>query len=96
MAKGACGGANIDGPFDVIRGFTGNLVFDGSSVDLGAAVCVAGNLTLDRADDLALDANPECNDGTSFWLAKDTGAADYGTASSGETRDITDPDPVCP
>ncbi|ANM31016.1 hypothetical protein ABI59_17730 [Acidobacteria bacterium Mor1] len=96
VAKGSCGGANLAGPYDVIRGFTGNLAFSGGSVDLGAAACVAGGLALDRADDVALDANPRCNEGSSFWLARDTGAADFGAASSGEGRDITDPDPVCP
>ena len=96
VAKGSCGGANVAGPYDVIRGFTGNLAFSGGSVDLGAAACVAGGLALDRTDDIALDANPQCNEGSSFWLARDSGAADFGSASSGESRDITDPDPVCP
>ena len=96
VAKGACGGAAIDGPFDLIRGFTGNLAFSGGSVDLGPSVCVANSLAFDRSDDVVLNANPECNDGSSFWLAKDASASDFGTASSGETRDLSDPNPICP
>ena len=96
MDTGSCGGAELSGPFDVIRGFTSQLNIAGGSVDLGAVVCVAGNLAWDRVTDLSADPNPACNDPAVFYLAKDSSAADYGAASSAERRDTMNPDPACP
>jgi len=31
-----------------------------------------------------------------FYPGEETAAFDYGEASTGEPRDLTDPDPVCP
>ena len=33
---------------------------------------------------------------TYYYLAMPTGAPDFGTASTGEPRDVSDPDPPCP
>jgi hypothetical protein len=47
--------------------------------------------------DLSPDPNPVCNDTALFYLGRDTGAADFGSASpGGEPRDVMTPDPVCP
>ena len=66
-------------------------------MDLGNVVCAAGNHPWDRVTDLSPDPNPACNDAVAFYLARTTGAADFGSADpNGEPRDTMTPDPVCP
>lgn len=97
LAKGACGGATAAGPYEVIRGAVGKLAINGASVDLGPVACVDGNLAWDRVTDLSADPNPACErNPASYYLARDPAAADFGSASTGEPRDLTDPDPACP
>jgi hypothetical protein len=96
VAKGTCGGASPSGPFDVIRGNVAELQIVGGSVDLGEVDCVAGTLVWDRVTELSGNGNPACNDPVGFYLARETGSADFGAASSGEPRDVMAPDPPCP
>jgi len=97
LGKGACGGATLSGPYDVIRGDLGQVGFDAASVDLGRVACVAGNHGWDRVTDNSADPDPSCDDFPAvFFLAKPAADADFGAASTGELRDIIDPDPACP
>ena len=82
---------------DVIRGRLDELAFDAGHVDLGQVECVGGSLAWDRVTDLSNNLNPRCEPvPVRFYLGKETAAWDYGAASTGEPRDLTDPDPVCP
>jgi hypothetical protein len=96
LEKGSCGAAGSSGPFDVIRGNVSDLLIGGGSVDLGNVECVAGALIWDRVTEQARNVNPACNDPLNYYLARDTGAADFGAASSTEPRDVMTPDPPCP
>jgi len=97
VEKAGCGGATLSGPFDVIRGQVSQMTFAGGSVDLGNVVCVAGGLAWDRVTDLSSDPDPICNDTVVFFVARHTGAGDFGAAGpGGEPRDTMNPDPVCP
>jgi hypothetical protein len=97
MDKGACGGATLSGPFDVIRGRLVQVVIAGGSVDLGDVDCIEGGLDWDRVTDSSPNPNPSCEaEPVRFYLGKNTGDADFGTASSGEPRDTMNPDPACP
>jgi hypothetical protein len=96
VVKGTCGAATTAGPYDVIRGDLEQMAVAGGSVDLGPVECVAGGLTWDRATDLSPDPNPQCNPSVVFFLARHTGASDFGTATGGEPRDTMDPSPPCP
>ena len=81
----------------MIRGQVSQLQFSGSSVDLGNVACVEGGLDWDRVTDVSANPNPECNDTVLYFLARDSGAGDFGSADpGGEPRDVMDPDPVCP
>ena len=96
MHKGECGGATLSGPFDVIRGELEQLQIVGGQVDLGTVSCVEGSLDWDRVTDYLLEPIARCMTVPSrFFLGQYTADPDYGTASGGEWRDITDPDPVC-
>ena len=96
IAKGNCGGATVSGPFDVIRGDLAQVLFDGIHVDLGSVACVEGDLAWDRVGDSLLNPIARCvTQPAGFFLGKNSGDADYGVASSGEWRDVMDPDPVC-
>jgi len=97
MHKGACGGATPSGLFDVIRGELAQVGAVGGSIDLGNLDCVGDDVAWDRVTDLSADPTNEC-DGTPalFYLARNDGASDYGNSSSGEPRDIMNPDPPCP
>jgi hypothetical protein len=97
LARGACGGAQPDGPFDVIRGDLGQLQFSGGSVDLGRVTCVEDDLVWDQVTDVSGDPSPACDPVPAvFYLAKDATATDFGAASSGERRDMMDPAGGCP
>jgi hypothetical protein len=97
VEKGNCGGASISGPFDVIRGDLGQIRIVDGSVDLGRVACVAENLTWDRVTDLSADPNPACDKVPAlFYLGRDTGDLDFGSASSGQPRDEMSPNPPCP
>ncbi len=97
IEKGACGGAAVAGLYDVIRGTVASLHFAGSSVDLGPVKCVASELAWDRVTENSAKPNPRCDDLASlFFLARNTGSAEFGSASSGESRDVMDPTPPCP
>ncbi len=97
MHRGACGGATLSGPFDVIRGRLGALQFAAGHVDLGPVDCVQGGLDWDRVTEVSVNPNPKCEAiPVLFYLAKNTGAGDYGTASGGEPRDVMSPEPACP
>jgi hypothetical protein len=96
MHKGECGGATLAGPFDVIRGDLTQLQFDLGHVNLGTVTCVEGGLDWDRVTDYLLEPIARCMTVPSrFFLGKYTADPDYGEASGGEWRDVTDPDPVC-
>ena len=95
--KAACGGGTVSGPYEVIRGSTRALQFNGGSVDLGDVACVSNNLTLDRVTDLSPSPNLTCNDPGHFFLVRDEGAANFGTsAPGGEVRDLMNPVDPCP
>jgi hypothetical protein len=97
MHKGACGGATLSGPFDVIRGELAQVAFAGGSVDLGDVSCVAGGLDWDRVDDASLNLNPRCVEmPVQYYLGRNTGDPDFGISSTGEPRDVMNPDPPCP
>jgi hypothetical protein len=97
MAKGACGGATLSGPFDLIRGNLQSLQIASGSVDLGTVECVESGFGWDRATELSPAPNPVCvSVPVTFLLARNTGDPDFGAASGGEPRDTMDPDPVCP
>jgi parallel beta-helix repeat protein len=97
VGKNACGGASSSGPFDVIRGFVDQLQLVSGSVDLGDVTCVAGGLVWDRVTAMSANPDPTCNDTKLYFVAQDTGAADYGSAHpGGEPRDVMNPDPACP
>ena len=55
-------------------------------VDLGNVACVDSYLVWDRITDNSVDPNPACNDPVVFYLARDDGAADFGSAIPGEWR----------
>jgi hypothetical protein len=97
MHKGACGGAAPSGLFDVVRGELVQIAVVGGSIDLGNLACVGDDLAWDRVTDLSADPTNQCG-GTPclFYLARNDGASDFGNSSSGEPRDIMDPDPPCP
>ena len=87
----------LAGPYDVIRGDLGQVGFDATSVDLGRVACVAGSLGWDRVTDTSADPDPSCDDLPGvFFLAKPSADTDFGAASTGELRDLMDPDPACP
>jgi hypothetical protein len=97
MEKGVCGAATLSGPFDVIRGDLGQVQIVGSSVDLGRVACMSESLGWNRVTDLSADPNPACDPTpVSFYLAKETPAADYGAATTGERRDQMEIIEVCP
>ena len=81
----------------MIRGHLGEVQVAAGHVDLGAVACVQGGLDWDRVTDVSVNPNPKCQPmPVLYYLAKNTGGADYGTASSGEPRDVMTPDPACP
>ena len=94
--RDTCGAAEPSGPFDVVRGDVGRLRIVGSQVDLGQVSCVAGAISWDRVTDTSARPNSACSELAHFYLARDTGSADFGAASGGEPRDIMNPDPPCP
>jgi hypothetical protein len=95
--KGICGGATLSGPFDVIRGELGQVTFAGGSVDLGDVSCVTGGLDWDRVTESSLNPDPKCEPfPVQFYVGKNSADPDFGSASTGEPRDVTNPDPVCP
>jgi hypothetical protein len=97
MHKGECGGETLSGPFDVIRGQLDQLQLAGGHVDLGDVACVDGGLAWDRVSDYSLNPVPRCVEvPVLFFLGKNSGDPDFGAASSGELRDVMNPDPVCP
>jgi hypothetical protein len=96
VLKGECGGAAVAGPYDLIRGNVSELQIAGGSVDLGEVDCVAGDLSWDRVTELARNVNPLCNDPLNYYLARESSAGDFGSASSSEPRDVMSPDPPCP
>jgi hypothetical protein len=97
LGKGECGGATVAGPFDVIRGNLDEVAFSGGSVDLGPVGCVEGGLIWDRVTDWSPDPNYDCHvTPVVFYLARNAGDPDFGSASSGEPRDTMVPDPPCP
>ena len=96
LQKGTCVSPIVSGPFELIRGFISQLQFFGESVDLGEVHCVDGYLRADRVTDYPADPNPVCNDPLMYYLARDSGSADFGSASGGEARDEMNPDPACP
>jgi hypothetical protein len=96
MHKGDCGGATLSGPFDVVRGDLTQLQFDGIHVDLGSVTCVEGGLGWDRVTDHLLNPIPRCATMPArFFLGKYSTDPDFGAASTGEWRDVMDPDPAC-
>jgi hypothetical protein len=95
--KGVCGGATLSGPFDVIRGELSQVAFAGGSVDLGDVSCIEGGLDWDRVTDASLNLNPKCVAlPAHFYLGKNSADPDFGSASTGELRDVMNPDPACP
>jgi hypothetical protein len=96
MGRGACDGASISGPFDIIRAQLERIRVVGDSLDLGNVACVDGGLTWDRVTDVSADPNPACNEVAAFYLARNTGNADFGDTTNGETRDTMTPDSPCP
>lgn len=97
VLQGACTGGSAAGPFEVIRGLVGGLWFAGGSVDLGDVSCTAAGLALDRVTDLSPDLGTACGDAIFYFLARPSGAVDFGAAGGGgEPRDTMNPDPVCP
>jgi len=97
MHRGACGGATMSGPFDAIRGELVQVGVAGGSIDLGAVACVGDNVIWDRVTDLSANPAVQCG-GTPvlYYLARNDGASDFGSSSSGEPRDVMDPNPPCP
>jgi parallel beta-helix repeat protein len=94
--RNVCGGANAAGPFEVIRGILDRLQITGGSCDLGPVECVDGFLAWDRVTDWSRNANPACNETGMFYLARDDGDPDFGSASTGEPRDVMTPPNPCP
>ncbi len=94
--KGACGPASAAGPYEILQGNLLTLRFDAGSVDLGEVGCVADNVPWDRYTDTAAAPNPACASVQPFYLVRGVGAGTWGSASSGEPRDRSDPDPACP
>jgi hypothetical protein len=97
VAKGECGGATLAGPFDVIRGSLTSLQFIGGSVDLGEVQCVAQASSWDRVTSWSPQPRIECDpQPMRYYLARNAGDTDFGSAGSGEPRDEMTPDPPCP
>jgi hypothetical protein len=95
LYKGVCGGGTPTLYYDVIRGDVGQLGFTSGSVDLGRVQCYP-SLLADRFTDSSADPDLACDDTPIvFYLVKEDGDADFGTASSGEARDIMTPPSEC-
>jgi hypothetical protein len=88
----------LSGPFEVLRGQIGLLGFQGGSVDLGDVQCAAWNLGVDRVTENSATPDPAgCDPAVVYYLARPSGAADWGAAGTGgEPRDVMSPDPACP
>ena len=69
---------------------------EAGSCDLGPVECVDGFLAWDRVTDWSRNANPACNETGMFYLARDDGDPDFGSASTGEPRDVMTPPNPCP
>jgi len=97
MHRGMCGGATLSGLFDVIRGELAQIGALGGSIDLGDVACVGDDVAWDRVTEWSANPTSQCG-GTPvlFYLARDDGESDFGNASSGDPRDVMNPDPPCP
>lgn len=97
VSSGICGSASPAGPYEVIRGQVDSLAFSRGSVDLGPVACVAKVLVWDRVTDLSPVPHVNCNaKACTYFLARESGAPDFGEASTGELRNLMDRDPPCP
>jgi hypothetical protein len=97
VGKGECAGPTVAGPFDVISGSLESLQFSGGSVDLGEVQCVAPDLALDRVTTWSPQPRRACDiQPLRFFLARNAGDFDFGTAAAGEPREVMTPDPPCP
>ncbi len=93
MGKGDCDPASSTGSLELIRGSLGELRLSGGSVDLGSVECVSGGaLQVDRITEMSANPCP----GAWFYLARHVGDPNFGTASTGEPRDVMSSDPPCP
>lgn len=73
-------------PYDLVRGSVARLAVAGQAIDLGALTCVGGAIAVDRVTDRLQDADPSCADGVTFYLARPSGVADFGSSSDGSLR----------
>jgi hypothetical protein len=90
LYKGSCGAPVPTLVYDLVRGDVGQLGFSDGSVDLGRVECV-DDLLADRHTDTSAVPDPICDDTpVVFYLVKDDGDPDFGTARSGEHRDTWD------
>jgi hypothetical protein len=97
VGQGSCGLTAVSPAADVIRGDASQLQILGGSVDLGRVACLAHQYPWDRVEDPSADPNPACDAvPVVFYLARESGDPGFGSASGGETRDTTQPDPPCP
>jgi len=97
VSKGECGGATLAGPFDVIRGSLDSLQFSSGAVDLGEVQCVAPAMNWDRVTSWSPQPRRACDlQPLRFFLARNVGDFDFGTADTGEPREVMTPDPPCP
>jgi len=97
IGRGACGGATLSGPYDLLRGDLANLASGAGHVDLGTVECVQGAAPWDQVTEWSLDPNRRCTGSPGqFYLGRNTGDLAFGRSSTGDPRDTMTPDPVCP